>query len=388
MFFSHSSKNLRLIFDIGSGSIGGAAVLEEGARAPTLLATARLPISLEPTIAKSELKRLLCSSLEIILKDLAAPFRAAGQPMRVKQVDCVFAAPWYSAKTREISVSKNESFVVSPELVNELLKKEEQIFEGEAVRSAFESLIHDDLHMIERQPMQIFVNGYHVGSLYGKRGRELRMSVYMSIVPHSIVEIVEDIIHKTLHTSHLSFHSFPLLLFGAVRILYPGEEHYLLVDIAGEATDVVCVVGGSLAGVATMPLGAAALRKTLARKLSVSQELAGSRLSLFAEGNLEAEMARTLREQTGEALRDWLAAFEKASKQCQGGLLSRIFLTVDAYARPLYEETLKESKIFGSAPQLFFLDETMTSRAISRAPSVQADPFLSLETCALSKRSP
>src|SRR6185436_7890961 len=117
-------EQLTLVFDVGSSSVGGALFSAGEGGNPHIVASARELLVLEENIDADRFLDLTLKSLEKV----AAVLASKGAPRRVF---VILSSPWYSSQTRIIKMKKDEPFVFTNELADELIKKEREIFKKE-----------------------------------------------------------------------------------------------------------------------------------------------------------------------------------------------------------------------------------------------------------------
>jgi hypothetical protein len=66
---------------------------------------------------------------------------------------------------------------------------------------------------------------------------------------------IRETLSKTFHDKKVTFSSFTLVTYLAVRDKYISPDSYLLLDISGEITDVGIVTKGILESVLSFPFG-------------------------------------------------------------------------------------------------------------------------------------
>ena len=111
-----NKKELSIIFDIGSGSVGAALVELSYFNKPTILYSTRKDIAFKEEVNPDK----LLSSMKIAMESVALNVQKIGFKnealVRLKNKDigtiyCVFSSPWYLAQPKKITQTDRKSVV-------------------------------------------------------------------------------------------------------------------------------------------------------------------------------------------------------------------------------------------------------------------------------------
>lgn len=393
MWNSHKEK-LCIICDIGSATVSAGLVLFTEGKKPTVLYTTKLPISISDKPDFNHLENLIYILFEklLVLINTNAFTSAEFSHFKSKHIEHVFivlSTPWHALKSSQVVISKKFSFTLDQDLIEESIKDEEMKFEQEALTGQFEQVKNKDIRMIEREMIAVKLNGYTTPHPYGKRASNAELSVYMSLTPQGFVTKLEDILHKHIHTKHISFHTFPLSFYGAVREMYPYEEEVLLVDISGESTDISCVRGGIIQKSITFPLGKnSAIRKVM-EVFSVTEEIARSFINLSENDSAEpATKEKTLAaiEQNRD---EWKKSFDSTCRELSLGADNSFFscfVTTDQEISGMYITWIKEQAQPLGIKNVIFVDSEKEKDFIEFGKHVTPHPFIALEAIFFASR--
>ena len=159
LMFSFSRKpkigqRFVVIFDIGSGSIGGAFASIDPGRTPEIIFTTRRDI---PFQEKLDFQRFLNSMIKE-LEEMFVVMQKAGGGIRVEQAFCVLASPWYASQTRIVRFSQPTPFSVTDKALSKLLQKEIDLLKASNLFA--HSRVEDQLPQImEAKNIQVKLNG-------------------------------------------------------------------------------------------------------------------------------------------------------------------------------------------------------------------------------------
>ena len=384
-----SSKKLEtvLILDIGSGSVGGVFALidPKQKKKPTIVHAIRADILYQQTLDGERFHQSMLEALKRVLSGLHE--LNFGQPTRVY---CFLAAPWYASQTREIMLSRGTTFTFSKSFANALFEKEIRAFEQEHLAVFREK--NDDMRLFEKRITDIRLDGVTLSEPFGKKAKEVSMSVFVAIAGEQLVHNIEYHINKFFHAPKVVFGSFQGAAHLTLRTLFPTESNLLIADIGGEVTDMGFVRDDNIAETITFPIGKHDIVRRIAKQFSVTLHEAEALLSLYYRGALEKRF-RTQVERTVEyAQLMWIRAFKRALLAKKESLLTipeKMFLFSDVELAQFYTDACKHKEMKGilhseknklvlSVQAPLFADRVRVPMSEAR------DPFLMLETTCVS----
>ena len=164
-------KHFVVIFDIGSGSIGGAFVGIEGEKPPEIIFTTRRDI---PFQEKLNFQRFLDSMIKT-LEEMFVLMKKAGGGVKVDQAYCILSSPWYASQTRLIRYSQDTAFSVTENGLDKLIQKEVALFSNSKL-FAHSKTGDAPPEIMESKNIQIKLNGYEMQAPYGKKASELEIA--------------------------------------------------------------------------------------------------------------------------------------------------------------------------------------------------------------------
>ena len=384
-FFSREGcPELFIIFDVGSSSLGGALVALRKKHNPEVLYSARIsfPVSERPDSQKillaatSTLKELLS---QIEKEALSAVHSCSGVFAAVKNVICVFASPWYLSQTKTVRTKWDTPTVFSKHFIDEVIAKEELTFEHSIAHSDYAEKFDKELFLAEQNVIQVRLNGYATALPYGKKASDADISFFSSFLSKPIVEKFSDILGHAFHRESFIFHTFSLVSYRVVSKLFPDAQNFLLMDIAGEVSDLSLVKNGALVEAVSFPSGRNFLVRKIIKKLKVTPEIALSYLRMRGSQKMDAVLSVGVEAAIQDAQEEWLAYLKEAINSIlPSGIAPRkIFITVDGDVADIFLDFLSH---FGTALSPIVLDEKYFAHIVGFHPHVTPDPFLCLET--------
>ena len=191
--------------------------------------------------------------------------------------------------------------------------------------------------------MGVSLNGYPIEDPIGKRSRSVEMHMAISLSPKLCLEKIRKILSNTFHHIPVSFASFSICSYLAVRERYVTPDSYLLLDIGGEVTDVAIITKGILKASLSFPFGKRTFFKYICTKLDIELRDAVELFNLFSTNTL-AERRRKKVEPLFKSIENsWGEAF----RQCIGTLPhtltlpGTIFVTADQDIRNWFVEVVR-----------------------------------------------
>lgn len=334
--FKKPDEEIVAIFDIGNGSIGGALVKFSKTDHPVILYTIREPITYMPQTDADHLLASMLKLLKSVAEHLAhnglkhiktSPFGSH----KLKDVYCVFASPWYISQTKTIKEEKEIPFAITKETINDLVKKEQELFYKELKEGKYENLFGPDTRLLEKRVINIRLNGYDVEEPIGKKVKELELTLFSSYISQQIMAEVESTLHAAFAIRNIHHFSYGLVSWNASRIIFPDIHNAFFIDVSGETTDISLIVRDILIETISFPLGRNMLIRDVVKSLSITPDVALSFLALYYDGTLEKKFAEKLTEVIKPIEQAWTKEFTTALTTFQKiySLPQTAFVTAD-----------------------------------------------------------
>ena len=385
--FSSKKEKLVAIFDIGSGSVGGALVKmpADGKSLPIILKSSRTDI-----VTRKEL------DFDLFLKDMILALGFASRSIYESklgapdEIVCVLASPWYVTETRTIKMSKEHSFVFSKKVVDELLEKE----------MASLSILYKNKYadvesapeVIEHPILGVSLNGYLVDDPLGKKTRSIEMNMVISLSPKSCLDQIRETISKNFHHTPLSFSSFMIASYVSVRDRYMNHDSYLLLDVSGEITDIAIISKGILKDSLSFPYGRKSLLRDISKKLKIELRDAKEIFSLYDKGVITEKDKLRLQPVLDAIGKSWSVSFKECISSLPRTLTlpSAIFLTIDSDVKKWFIDIINnEEYIKSMMPEkkftLVVLDGPEFLNMCNLKDSI-CDPFMMIEAISITRR--
>lgn len=263
-----------LVFDIGSGSVGGAIVLTSAVNAARVLYSFRSDIPFQEEARGGALLALMLRALSQVASAISHEgFDASGfgsRRPRITEAVVSLSAPWIASKTSFLRLKNQTPVLITPEVVASLI---EHARSGHDVEKG----VPKGSVSVEQKLVKSVLNGYETAQPYDKEAHEAEFAVCESFALPGIVEKITDTITRVMHTHRISIHSFSLAAFAVLRERFPREPHFVLVDVSGEQTELSIVKNATLVESATFPFG----RQRLIRTLRTAAHLPVSGIETF-----------------------------------------------------------------------------------------------------------
>lgn len=298
-------ENLVLLFDIGSSSIGGVFLKTQNSGIPKIVFSVRELIVLKEEINVEQFLSLTVKSLEVVVSK--AYMAGFGKP---DKIFCTLSSPWYVSQTRIINYTKNTPFVFTAKLADSLIQNEINVFEMEHLAQYINT--EHSVRIIELKNIKIMMNGYETMSPLNQKGKELEMTIFVSMSPEKILKTIEDAIVKRFHFKEIIFTSFVLAFFTVIRDLYSDQDDFLLVDVGGEVTDISIVKKNILREAVSFPIGRNSIVRGVAYNLKYSLDEAKSSISLLKDDHADALMVKKFEPIISKLKTEWLQKFQES----------------------------------------------------------------------------
>lgn len=389
--FSKSTDNqenkLVAIFDIGSDSVGGAFVRipTEDHKIPTIIKSVRIEFPFREEVNfnmfMKDMLIALSQTAEALYKD------KLGTP---EKIYCTLASPWYLSEMRTIKMTRDNAFVFTNKIVDELLEKEITSL-NDAYKDKYGG-IRSNSELIENHISGVSLNGYIVSDPIGKKSKSIEMNMIISISPKVCLDKIRDSLSKTFSHSKVQFSSFVVSSYLAIRDRYVNSDSYLLLDIGGEVTDVAIISKGVLKSSLSFPFGKKEFFNYICTKLDVELRDAKELFKLFSSNTLAVRRRNKVTPLFKSIASSWSEAFRQCISTLPHTLIlpGTIFFTADNdiqdwFTDVLIKDEFIQSVVVGRKATVITLKgpEFLDMCSVK---SDACDPFLMIEAIAVMRK--
>ncbi len=378
-FRKKEKKELVLIFDIGSSSIGGAFVELSPSLAPKVIKSIREPIRLEEVLNVDRFRVYAMHTLHKVVKKMCDS--NLGAP---KRIFCVLASPWYASQTRVINYEKNASFIFTQKLADSLIASEIKIFEEE---HGIGSEGPNTVRAIELRNMKTILNGYTTSNPINQKATNLKMTIFVSMSEESVLAEIEEAIWRHFPHLEIKFSSFLVASFSLARDMFINNNSFLLINIGGEVTDIAIVKEDVLKEAATFPMGSHFITRGISKSLSCSIEDAYSSVMLYESGNMLQKNEVVFQDSLKKLRGEWLAKFQStlSSLSSDISIPATVFITVDPSLAKFFSETIRTEQfnqytLTESKFRLIFLNSSALGGIAEVPEETKKDPFIIIDS--------
>jgi cell division ATPase FtsA len=389
-FLSSSKKNTERIvalFDIGSGSVGGAMVRIplDDKEIPSIIKSVRTEINTKDTLNFDQFSKDMLQALSTTASSLYES--KTGAP---GEIICVLASPWHVSETRAVLRTRESSFVFTKNVADEVLREQISLLSS-LYKGRYENTTSEP-EMIEHLVMGVSLNGYHIEEPLGRHTKSIEMKVLMSLSPKSLLANIRETLSNTYHHIPVSFSSFVALSFIAVRDRYVHADSYVLLDVGGEVTDVTIISKGVLQSSISFPSGKNLIFNYIATKLEVELRDAKELFNLYMTNALSERRKKKVAPLFDAVQNAWMEAFRNAIATLPEMTIipSTIFLTADEDIRGWFAEAVKNEEYIKSitenhTPSVVTL-EGPEFLAMCKIEGGECDPFLMIEAIGIMRK--
>lgn len=384
--WKYRNETLCAVCDVGSATVSAGLVLFSPDKKPSILWTTRVPFSVVEIPNQRHLEAVMFELLENAFSQIVStglPF-IHSQGIREKKVEQVFltlASPWFSAKASSVSVVKDDPFILDEKTIADSVQGEEKKFEDDAIKGLYEQVRGQDIRMIEREIVRVLLNGYETKNPYNKYAKSAGLSLYMSIIPERILVGAQKLVRDHLHTDKIAFHTFPLSFFTATNNLFPHNEDSLLIDIAGESTDISVVRGGTIEHTSSFPLGKNTLLRSLISDLQITEEIALSYLHLDVVKGAGEELRTQIQGSIMKHMDVWKENLHSlfAGIQKTGSIPHASFVLCDEESAVPFLECLKSTGLLFGISHIVPVTAKMLEDHVETRKFATPDQFIAIE---------
>ncbi len=329
-FFSRTKQEeVVVLFDIGSGSVGGATVLVSPNKKPMVLSTIRKQFKVRDTLESP----VLIQEMLLSLKDVAVNLQKETH-MVPKKVYAVLSSPWSHASLRTIKREQSEPFLFTEKYGRDLIANEISQFKKEN---------RDFDELIDKRVLNILLNEYEVTKPHNKRIKQAQMHLFLSLSSKELINSIEEVIMQTYH-KNIKFTSQMFSDFMVVRDIFDTLNNFIIINVDEENTEVSVMQNDVLVGTATFPYG----KNTLVRNLSVhmgkSISEVKSLLSMHKDSHLHEIYSKNIDLAIADSNTQWVGSLKSSLRSLFVDLFipHNIFLATEKKSEKWFLELLKK----------------------------------------------
>ncbi|MFA6397291.1 MAG: hypothetical protein WDK96_00395 [Candidatus Paceibacterota bacterium] len=337
---SKTTGELAAIFDIGSGSVSGSLVLlsKNNSTKPDIIFFEEERISTKRNFDLKNFELEMLKSLSNIA--LSMQKSRLGNP---KKIFCFLASPWCVSQTRIIKMERNLPFTFTNKLASDLIEKEDKIFESSQLNKYKD--FGEKMRVIESNNMQVSLNGYQTTNPVNQKAKELEMKIFVTISPEILLKSIENKI-QTVFNSPIKFFSFILSSFVLTRDIFADNKDFLLVDVAGEITDISIIKDDALLESLSFPFGKNNFIRKIATALNKGEEETMSLLNICRDNVADDIINNKMQIEIDKAKKEWLDYFQGSLVELSNNfsIPKNIFITIDNDICSHFESAIKNEE--------------------------------------------
>ena len=153
------------------------------------------------------------------------------------KVVCIYSSPWFDSQISEYDIperKKGFSYKSLKDIVEDA------------------SNLDDDVVLIEQQIESVILNGYRTNNPEGQKYSEGSVTLLTSWITKDTKEGIEAVIHRVLSDREIQHMTLPHIVKAVTGSHNPS---YHLLDIHGEATDIINVQDDNIDSTGSIPIG-------------------------------------------------------------------------------------------------------------------------------------
>lgn len=334
LFGKRGACDTAYLFDIGSQSVaaGRLGISKDGS--VCIEDHIRIPASRRPAMRSRAIEAEYLGAL----RRAGESVRVKGQPLASGHIACFLSSRWHLPHTRRYTETFSEPRRITYDLLHGGIEEDIKVLERDVPPEI------DEYVIIDRQLLEVRVNGYADTRPIGLVGNELSLDYFVSLANARFVEDIERTIRDVLGRRPDALHGS---LYTLYRMLVAEQDSpdFSVIRLSSGATDAFTVRGGKLAAVGSMLFGIEELLKDVSAGTGLDAPHVQSLLSVVGSAAGGLALAERLRRPLEAAGAVW--------------------------AERVYELFLRLSETFMLPPRLYvFIDPAYlaTARAVLSIP--------------------
>ena len=342
--FFKKHKPISVVIDIGSSSVGSAVVSLENNQGPHIIFCDRQPFHIGENVTAKRLILNLRQALGKTLQVTEQFITKKHSGFSIQGIMCTYCSPWHNSSTKTVRIKEETPTLITHSLIEGLLKKEERRLMNELENKKDAAIQFKEPVLLDQKIIQIKLNGYNTSEPYEKEATEIELTFFTTIASGALIDLVEDIVKKNLHSRHVNHHAFSLVAWDFISDVYSYVKNFIHLDVTGEVTDITVVEDNNIKEIASLPNGRHLLVRTIARRLDVNEEIALSYLELLARHTAHQKLEEQLKNILVDVKNEFKIVLEDTFKHMSIGseLPLNAFITADEDVADIFSESLKQ----------------------------------------------
>jgi len=272
---------LSLILDVQSSIVRASLVLNPKGHVPMVIYTYSVDLAYKNHVTPSYLikvtLRAITECIEATLQYIYHHSKTGKIPKHISDIHYVLSSPWILSKARNMSYTFPKATVVNKaHVLAKISENSDQLAPEDASR----------VHVVEQKICDVRLNGYTVADWDGKATTQFDASYVTSIADIHMTKRFQDACGHAVSHRHVHFHSALLLQYVSMQYVKPDLEHYLLLHVHGEVTDVVIVNRLSCTFFGSYQMGIRNIVRKLALETKSNVQTAESLITLFVSEHM------------------------------------------------------------------------------------------------------
>lgn len=248
-FSLFSKRSVSAFLEIGNSSVAGMIISVSGTE-KKILYFKRMEIE-PPTVGEPDFGKIF-DALLTIARDLLRDMRTVSGHSP-QHIYCSLSSPWYSAVVHHAEGGQDKDFKVEEKTVDMLIDSEIKALVGHIEKN--KQTGREETEVMDARAVRIRLNGYDTPDPYGKIAHNVEIQILAVMASKHILESIEKTTRTIFPKARISFNSFTLLGFLALRNMWPAVKDFLLIDVTAEATDIVCCRDNGIVASVVLPVG-------------------------------------------------------------------------------------------------------------------------------------
>ena len=389
LFVRREKLDVCVLLDIGNATVTGSLIVCGKSQKPLALQTITIPLSISEHPHAEKLEYTVTTEIEKILTELSHvgflhPYFAYN-PKKIERVLCTFSSPWYTSKTKTISISNEKKFVVTQNFMSRVLDTEINLFKEELKKGTHGKEFSQGTTLLTSTIVDTKINGYSLQNPLGVTTKQLDVTIYIGIGLDSMVSTITGLIQKHFHTDtkHIIYHTLPLVAHASIHTIYKPNDSYILCNITGEVTDVTHISQGTIGETNTFPSGVFFIVRKIAHEYQVQPEIAQSYLHLYLSQKLDSRMVETIEKILNDVKQEWIVYFtDSLSAYALDNKPITIYITADPIIASLFIHFLTQPQVISG--NIVHISKDICAEFFTSAAHITFNECIALEAIFLS----
>ena len=288
------------VFDIGSGSVGGAIVELRGEK-PVLIHSSLRSLIPHEERSNEQLAAAISQRTKEVAKKLLEIHTKSKATGKINESLVVMHVPWIRSLTHTLEAALKKESEIVEDMIVQLSRKVQKSDPRKTIEDPFEKSI-----------IRVELNGYPTSSPVGKKAKHISIVVLETEMLGNMKKKITDSLGGFFPGVQPTFRSSTLIDSALMRRRSPQTAHFTIVDVTSEATSLTVVLDGVVVDQKNIPIGYRSVVRAVSKEKNSLEDDVQSRIRMLTKDACSTDDCRLLQDSLDAAGAQFIENFGNA----------------------------------------------------------------------------